>query len=405
MNGPLTGVRILDVSRAIAGPYGAMLLADLGAEVIHIEPPEGDISRFRAGPNYKGESFHYLSWNRNKKDIVLDLATKSGKEAFLDLVRVSDIVWDNFRAGSMKRLGLDYESLVKIKPDIICVSITGYGPGGPFSGRPAFDVAILGHAGVLSVTGEPDGVPVRPGPPVADMGGAVYAAIGALAALAGRGRTGKGRKVDVSMQDTSIALLSYYFCQYFVTGKTPGPLDHSGHTFSVPYGIYKTKKGYVAIGPSWPKIVEVIGLPSLAQDPRFTDWEARDQHRAELNRIIEERLADADADEWIRRFAAADVPAGEIKSIDQVVEDPQVAYQKMVLTLPHPLGGEIRLAGNPIKMNGMTEEDYAAPPLKNQHEREILAELLGYSDEKIEALRQEEKRHTEERLGHVRQVW
>jgi len=174
MKGPLSGVRVIDISRAISGPYGAMVLADLGAEVIHVEAPEGETSRFRAGPNYKGESFHYLSWNRNKKNVVLDFGSKMGKEAFFDLVKISDIVWNNFRPGSMERLGADYESLKKINPRIIYVSITGYGPTGPFKGRPAFDVAVLGHTGVLNLTGEPDGTPVRPGPPLADMGGGIF---------------------------------------------------------------------------------------------------------------------------------------------------------------------------------------------------------------------------------------
>jgi formyl-CoA transferase/CoA:oxalate CoA-transferase len=405
MEGPLSGIRVLDISRAIAGPYGAMILGDLGAEVIHIEPPDGEISRFRAGPNYKGESFHYLSWNRNKKNMVLDFSTKLGKEAFFDLVKISDILLNNFRPGSMERLGADYDTLKKINPRIIYVSITGYGPSGPFKGRPAFDVAILGHSGVLSVTGEPGGIPVRPGPPLADMGGGIFAVIGALAALHERDRTGKGRKIDVSMQDVCISLLAYHFCQYFITGVAPKPLDHSGHAFSVPYGVYKTKKGYIAIGPSWPRIARAIGADWLIDDPRFKEWNGRDEHREELNAIIEEHLAKAEAEDWVELFEAEDIPAGLIKSIDEVVVDPQVLHQKMILTLKHPLGGEVKLAGNPIKMEGLSEEDYTAPPTLDQHGHEILSGLLGYSEEKIKKLKQEEKENAEERLRHVRKVW
>lgn len=405
MRGPLSGVRVLDISRAIAGPYGAMILGDLGAEVIHIEPPDGEISRFRAGPNYKGESFHYLSWNRNKKNLTLDFSTKMGREAFFDLVRISDIVWNNFRPGSMERLGFDYDTLKGINEKIIYVSITGYGPTGPFANRPAFDVAILGHSGVLSVTGEPGGIPVRPGPPIGDMGGGIFAVVGALSALYERERTGKGRKIDISMQDVCISFLSYHFCQYFLTGIVPKPLDHSGHAFSVPYGVYKTKKGYIAIGPSWPRIARVIGADWMIDDPRFKDWEGRDRNREELNRIIEEHLAQAEAEDWINLFEAEDIPAGLIKSIDQVVVDPQVLHQRMILTLKHPLGGEIKLAGNPIKMDGISEEEYTAPPTLNQHGHEILVGLLGYSEEKIKRLREEEKENEEERLKHVRKVW
>lgn len=405
MKGPLSGIRVIDISRAIAGPYGAMILGDLGAEVIHIEPPDGEISRFRAGPNYKGESFHYLSWNRNKKNMVLDFSTKLGKEAFFDLVKISDIVWNNFRPGSMERLGADYDTLKEINPRIIYVSITGYGPSGPFKGRPAFDVAILGHTGVLSVTGEPGGIPVRPGPPIADIGGGIFAAIGALSALYDREQTGKGRKIDIAMQDVCISLLSYHFCEYFCTGAAPKPLDHSGHAFSVPYGVYKTKKGFIAIGPSWPRIARAIGADWLIDDPRFKEWTGRDEHREELNAIIEEHLAKAEAEDWVALFEAEDIPAGLIKSIDEVAIDPQVLHQKMILSLSHPLGGEVKLAGNPIKMEGLFEKDYTAPPTLDQHGHEILSRLLGYSEEKIKKLKQEEKENAEERLSHVRKVW
>jgi crotonobetainyl-CoA:carnitine CoA-transferase CaiB-like acyl-CoA transferase len=405
MKGPLSGIRVLDISRAIAGPYGAMILGDLGAEVIHVEPPEGEISRFRAGPNYKGESFHYLSWNRNKKNVVLDFSTKLGKEAFFDLAKISDIVWNNFRPGSMERLGADYETLKKINPRMIYVSITGYGPSGPFKGRPAFDVAILGHSGVLSVTGERGGVPVRPGPPIADMGGGIFAAIGVLSALYGRERTGKGCQIDIAMQDACISLLSYHFCEYFCTGVVPKPLSHSGHAFSVPYGVYRTKKGFIAIGPSWPRIARAIGADWLIDDPRFKDWTGRDEHREELNAIIEEYLAKAGAEDWVALFEAEDIPAGLIKNIDEVAADPQVLHQKMILSLSHPLGGEVKLAGNPIKMEGLSEEDYTAPPTLDQHGYEILSGLLGYSEEKIKQLKQEEKENAEERLRHVRKVW
>ncbi len=404
MEGPLSGIRVLDVSRGLSGPYGTLLLADLGAEIIHIEPPEGDFTRFSAGPNHMGESFHYLSWNRNKKSIVLDLDTKLGKEAFYDLVKISDIVWNNFRPGSMERLGANYDTLKEINPRIIYVSITGYGSSGPFKGRPAFDVVILGHSGALSVTGEPGGTPVRPGPPIADMGGGVFAAIGALAALSDRERTGKGRRIDISLQDVCISLLSYYFCQYFLTGIVPEPLDHSGHAFSVPYGVYKTKKGYIVLGACWPRIARAIGAEWLIEDPRFKDWRARDGHREELNVIIEEHLAQAEAQDWMQIFEVEDIPAATIKNIDEVAIDPQVLHQKMMLSLRHPLGGEVKLVGNPIKMEDISEEEYTAPPTLNQHGHEILSELLGYPEERIKELRQQEKEHTEERLSHMRKV-
>lgn len=378
-------------------------MSDLGAEIIHIEPPEGDISRFHAGPNYKGESFHYLSWNRNKKSIVLDLGTKLGKEAFYNLVRISDIVWDNFRPDVMERAGADYDTLRTINPRIIYVSITGYGSSGPSKDRPAFDVAIEAHSGVLSVTGEKGRVPVRPGPPLADMGGGIFAAIGILAALFDRERTRKGHQIDVSMQDACLSFLSYHFSQYFCTGVTPQPLDHSGHAFSVPYGVYKTKKGYIALGPCWPRIARAIGADWLKDDPRFLDWTDRDKNREELNAIIEEHLAQAEAEDWLEIFKVEDIPADLIKTIDEVVIDPQVLHRNMLLSLSHPLGGEVKLVGNPVKMSDLVE-DYTAPPILDQHGHEILSELLGYSEEKIKALKEEEKAHSEERQAHIRKL-
>jgi crotonobetainyl-CoA:carnitine CoA-transferase CaiB-like acyl-CoA transferase len=251
------------------------------------------------------------------------------------------------------------------------------------------------------VTGEPGGVPVRPGPPLADMGGGIFAAIGALSALYDRERTGKGRKLDIAMQDACISLLSYHVCEYFCTGVVPKPLSHSGHAFSVPYGVYKTKKGFIAIGPSWPRIARAIGADWLVDDPRFKDWTGRDEHREELNSIIEEYLAKAEAEDWVELFEAEDIPAGLLKSIDEVAVDPQVLHQKMILSLSHALGGEVKLAGNPIKMEDLSEKDYTAPPTLDQHGHEILSGLLGYSEEKIKKLKQEEKENTEERLRHV----
>ena len=360
---PLAGIRILDLSRAISGPYGAMLLADLGAEVIHIEPPEGDLSRFESGPNYKGESFHYLSWNRNKKSLVLDLSTPSGKGAFFDLVKISDVVWNNFRAGAMERMGAGYDTLKQLNPRIILVSLTGYGSTGTLKDRPAYDIAILANSGVLSLTREPEGTPVRPGPPIADMGGGIFAAIGVLAALVERQSSGLGRSIDISMQDVCLSLLSYYFCQYFITGEVPKPLDHSGHAFSVPYGIYKTKKGYISIGPSWPRIMRAIGAEELIDDQRFGTWTARDKNRVELNKIIEDHLSKAEAEDWLRILEIEDIPAAVLKSIDEVVVDPQVLNRNMLVHLGHSLGGEITLVGNPIKMDGGNEDKFIAPPL------------------------------------------
>ncbi len=402
--GPLSGIRVLDFSRAISGPYGSMILGDLGAEIIKIETPEGDLSRVSAGPTHKGENFYYLAFNRNKKDIVLDLLTKSGKEAFYDLVKISDIVCNNFRTGSMERLGADYDTLRKINPRVIYCTITGYGPSGPSSDRPAWDVAILAASGIISVTGEPDGRPVRPGVPIADEAGALFSVIGILAALAERQRTGKGQKIDISLMDACISLLCYPLSYYFTTGIVPKPISNSGHLILVPYGVYKTKKGYIALGVCWPRITRAIGAEWLAEDPRFKDLQARQEHRDELNAIIEEHLVKAEADDWMEIFKVEDITAAKVATLDEVVVDPQVLHQKMILNMEHPLGGEIKLAGNPIKIEGISEEEFTPPPTLNQHQHQILSELLGYSDEKIRRLREEETENTAIRLQHIQKV-
>ena len=402
--GPLSGIRVLDFSRAIAGPYGSMILGDLGAEIIKIETPEGDFSRISAGPNHKGENFYYLAFNRNKKDMVLDLLTESGKEAFYDLVKVSDIVWNNFRAGSMERLGADYDTLRRINPGIIYCSITGYGSSGPSRDRPAYDIAVLAASGIISVTGEPDGRPVRPGVPIADEAGGLFAVIGVLAALAERQRTGKGKKVDISLMHACISLLSYPLSYYFTTGVVPRPLANSGHPILVPYGLYKTKKGYIALGVCWPRITRVIGADWLADDPRFKDLQARQDHRDELNAIVEERFTEAEADDWMEILKIEDIAAAKVATLDEVAVDPQVLHQKMILTMEHSLGGEVKLAGNPVKIEGVLEEEYTPPPTLNQHQHEILSGLLDYSDEKIRRLNEDAEKNTARRLQHIQKV-
>ena len=401
---PLSGIRVLDFSRAISAPYGSMILGDLGAEIIKIETPEGDLSRVSAGPTHKGENFFYLSVNRNKKGIVLDLLTESGKETLYDLVKISDIVLSNFRSGSMERLGADYDTLCQINPRIIYCSLTAYGPSGPAMDRPGYDVTVLAASGILGLTSEPDGRPVRPGVPIADNAGGLFMAVGILAALAERQRTGKGKKIDISLMDACISLLGYPLSYYFTTNTVPKPLSNSGHLILVPYGLYKTKKGYVAFGACWPRITRAIGADWLADDPRFKDLEARQKHRDELNAIMEEYLAKVEADDWIEIFKVEDIAAAKVATLDEVIADPQVLHQKMILTMKHPLGGEIKLAGNPVKIDGISEEEFTPPPTLNQHEHEILSELLGYSDEKIRKLREEEVANTERRLQHIQKV-
>ncbi len=400
MAGPLSRYRILDLSRAIAGPYGSMILGDLGAEVIKIEPPGGEISRLFPGPNHEGESFYYMAFNRNKKAITLDLGTSAGKEAFYDLVKISDVVWDNFRPGVMERLGADYESVRKINPKIISCSISGYGATGPYVDRPSVDIVVQGIAGTLSTTGEPGRRPLKPGFPAADILGGLFGVIAVISALAERERTGEGKRIDVEMLGSMMSAMAYEFSYYLCSGIVPGPMG-SGHLALLPYGVYKCKEGYVAIGPSWPRLAKVIGADWMIDDPRFVKGEDRLKHREEFNQAIEEHLAKAPADDWLELFYVEDIIAGPINTLDKTAADPQVKARNMILNLPHPLGGNVRLVGNPIKMEGITEEEYTAPPTLGQHNSEILQGLLKYSDEKLAKLRDEEKKHALELLARL----
>ena len=403
MAGPLSGYRVLDLSRAIAGPYGAMILGDLGAEVIKIEPPGGEISRIFPGPNHQGESFYYLAFNRNKKALTLDLGTASGKDAFYDLVRISDVVWDNFRPEVMERLGADYETVRKVNPRVISCSISGYGSNGPYMHRPSVDIVVQSMAGTISTTGEPGGRPIKPGFPAADILGGLFGALSVSSALACRERTGEGRRLDIGLLDCMMSAMAYEFSYHLLSGIVPEPMG-SGHLALIPYGVYKCKDGYVTIGPSWPRLAKVIGAEWMIDDPRFKQGEERLKHREEFNQIVEEHLAKAPAADWLELFRIEDVIAGPVNTVDKVAADPQVGARNMILNLSHPLGGEVKLAGNPVKTEGIEEDKYVAPPTEGQHNDEILKGLLNYSEQKIKKLRDEQEKHTLELIAHLQKT-
>ena len=400
MQGPLTGVRVLALENYLAGPVASMTMADLGAEVIKIEPPQGDLSRMTFGPNHKGESSHFLSWNRNKKGIVLDLTTVSGKQAFEGLVKVSDVVINNFRPGVMARLGADYAALRRLNPRIILVNLTGMGPSGPYRDRPSVESTAAGISGILSVTGEPGGRPVRPGPAMSDLANALYAIVATVSALYQREKTGLGQNIDVSLLGASVAFMGYHISYYTCSGEVPQPLG-SGYPFTAPYGAYKTKEGYVVLGPCWPRIAVAIGAEWLIDDPRFATPDARLAHRRELDEELEKRLAAATTDEWLEIFYQMDIVAGPLNTVDKVVADAQVNHLNMILTLEHPLGGTVRLAGNPIMMDSITGR-HEAPPLLGQHTDEVLKSLLGYSQDQIAELRREQAAHAKATERHTR---
>ncbi|MDD4859051.1 MAG: CoA transferase [Dehalococcoidales bacterium] len=403
MDSPLKGYRILDLSRAIAGPYGAMTLGDMGAEIIKVEAPGGELSRNFAGPKVHDDSFYYLAFNRNKKSVILDLGTESGKQALLELVKVSDVVWENFRNGVMDRLGLGYEKLKEVNPKIIMCSISGFGSSGPYIDYPAFDIAVQGIAGTMSLTGEPGRKPVKPGFPAADILGGLFGALSVCAALTQRERTGEGRHIDIGLLDCMLSAMAYEFSYYFTSGIVPQPMG-SGHLALVPYGAYKCKEGYVIIGVAWPRLAKVIGAEWMIDDPRFKDTDSRMKNREVFNQTIEKYLAAAPAADWLELFHVEDIMSGPVNTLDKAAEDPQINHRNMILKLPHPQGGEIRLIGNAAKMDGIDESKYTAPPFEGQHTDEVLKGILKYTDTQINALKKEEDEHTDALLARLKKT-
>ncbi|MBI5969034.1 MAG: CoA transferase [Deltaproteobacteria bacterium] len=392
----LSAVRVLDLTHMLAGPYGAMLLADLGAEVIKVEPPKTGEGTRRLLENDLKNSLHgmgayFLTLCRNKKSLTLDLQTEKGRSVFYDLVKISDVVYDNFRPGVLDRLKIDYDTLKGINPGIISCSCTGFGLTGPGRDRPAFDLVVQAMGGGVSITGERKRPPVRSGIPIGDMGGGVFSALGILAALVSRARTGKGQKVDVSMLDVQISLLNYMATMYFLSGEVPGPIGNE-HFVHVPYGSFKTKDIYIIlalVGDNfWKPFVEILEVDQL-KDPKYAKRDGRWEDKEKIEAIVSKTLATRPGDEWLELFAQKGIPSGPINTFDRALADPQVLRRNMVVEVGHPLGGSVKQPGNPIKMSGTPGETFGPPPLLGQHTRQILEELLGYPGEKVEELQRE----------------
>jgi len=389
--GLMHDVRIADLTIAVAGPSGSQLLADLGAEVIKIELPDiGDITR-DAAPKLGNDSFYHLAVNRNKKSVALDLRTTTGREAFHDLVRVSDVVFDNFRPGVLEGLGADYASIRTVNSSAISCSITGYGPTGPYRDYPSFDDMAEGLSGVYSLCGEPGRAPVRLPIPVADLAAGLYASAGILAALLDREKTGKGRRIEVNMLDSVMYLLSLNFQPYFITGQVPQPAG-SKHPIAPMVGIFRTRNGHIVLGPSWPRIARVIGKEWMIDDPRFNTVEKRFENKMELEALIEEGLQQADTEDWLHLMRLEDISAGPVNTLDAAVLDPQVLHNRTIARMRHAVGDDARTIECPVKMGGAVEQEHLPPPALGQHSYDVLKELLGYSDEKIAELKGEEKR-------------
>lgn len=388
----LEGIKVLDLSRALAGPYCTMMLADMGAEVIKLEMPgRGDDSRSWGPPFVEGESAYFMSINRNKKSITLNMKSDKSTEIIHKLIKQSDVLVENFRPGAMERLGLGYERVKEMNPRIIYCSISGFGQDGPYRMLPGFDQVLQGMGGLMSITGELGGPPIKVGVAIADISGGMFASNGILVALYNREKTGKGQMVDVSLLDSQVAWLTYRAGAYFASGEVPQPMG-SGHPVIVPYQAFKAKDVFIniAVGNDqlWERFCKAVGLENVMNDQKFATNAKRVENREEIVKIISDLIVTKDGEEWLKIITDAGVPCGPIYTVDKVFADPQVLHREMVKELDHPKAGKVKVTGIPIKLSDTPGEVETAPPVLGQHTQEILTEL-GYSDKDLEKLKQE----------------
>jgi crotonobetainyl-CoA:carnitine CoA-transferase CaiB-like acyl-CoA transferase len=389
MAGALDGITVVDLSRVLAGPYCTMTLGDLGARIIKIEEPgKGDDTRTWGPPFWGGISCYYLSVNRNKESVTLDLKAPAGKEVLWKLIERADVLVENFRPGTLDRLGFSYDECSKRNPKLIYASISGYGVTGPESSRAGYDLIAQGEGGVMSLTGEPDGAPMKAGVSQADIVAGMWALSGILAALVARSASGKGQRVDASLLDGQIGLLAYYTANYWSAGNDPERLGNR-HPNLTPYGTFPCKDAWITIGAGndslFGKLCAAIGL---SQDPRFVTNPLRLQHRAELEQEIGTLTRNHDADALLEILKKAGVPAGRVRTVPEALAAPQTLAREMVVPLKHPTIPDFKVAGIPVKLGGTPGRPRTAPPSLGEHTDAVLSEL-GYSDEVRSRLRQE----------------
>jgi crotonobetainyl-CoA:carnitine CoA-transferase CaiB-like acyl-CoA transferase len=352
MTGALSGMRVIDLTRILAGPFCTMLLADMGAEVIKIETPgDGDPVR-RQGVIRDGLSWYFAAFNRNKRSLTLNLRDSEGRAILGRLVERADVLVENFRPSVLARIGLDRTRLAALNPGLVVCNITGFGNSGPYRDRPSFDFIAQAMSGFMSMTGEPDGPPLRAGPPIADLVAGLYGALGICAALVRRGRTGKGDTVGASLNGGMIGMLGFLAANYLASGEPPARSGND-HAIVAPYGMFRTRDGKIALAPSqeqsYQRLIDVLDLPELRANPDFADNDLRVRHRRAINAVIEERLMTGTSDFWIDKLNAAGVPCERVKTLPEVFADPQTIAEEMVLTAEHPGHGKVKMLGFPLK--------------------------------------------------------
>ena len=392
MAGPLDGIKVLDLTRVLAGPYATMLLGDLGAEVIKIEQPgTGDESR-NFGPFKNGFSLYFMSVNRGKRSITLNLKTERGQSIFKELLAHTDIVVENFRPGTMKKLGLDYDTLKTEHPSLIYAACSGFGQTGPYAQQGAYDMIIQGMGGIISITGEPDGPPVRVGTSISDITAALFTTIGVLSALHHRNQTGKGQFVDVAMLDSLVAVLENAVVRYFATGEAPKPLG-ARHPAITPFEAFASADGHVIIALGndtlWAKFCEHVNRRDLISDERFRTNADRTENHAELFPILSEIMSQRATDDWIDALGKIGVPCGPINTMDKVVSHPQVQAREMITRVTHQITGEVKVPGVPIKLSETPGNVDAPAPSLGEHTTEILTDILKMSPDEVAKLKQD----------------
>jgi formyl-CoA transferase len=392
-HGPLDGVRVLDLTRVVAGPYCSMFLGDLGADVVKVEQPgAGDDTRGWGPPFTGGESAYYLCINRNKRSLTLDLKSKRAVELLRQLVKVADVVIENFRPGTMERLGLGEPDLRKLNPRLIYASLTGFGADGPMSDWPGYDLIVQAWGGLMSITGTPDGEPVKVGVAIIDLVAGLMLGKSITAALFAREKIGVGQRIDTSLLEAEVASLINVGSNYLVGGKIPSRWGNA-HPNIVPYQNFRTADGYLVIGVAseviWKRFCHAMGRTDLTDDTRFANNSKRVENRAELIDLLSELFAQRDNETWFKLLTDAEVPCAPVQTIDQVFKAPQVLHREMLMQIDHPTAGKVPMAGIPVKFSVTPASVRLPPPLLGEHNGEILKSWLGMSDEAVDEFKNE----------------